>query len=1130
MHIFVGCIVNIFSTWMSISTLNTFWSSHKWVRVSTYILTTTTVICLIIGILINAFLGPRQLTPLALMYAKDYLDADVEIESVEATFFSSFPKLRIRANNAQIVSRAFHTLPTDTIISRRDTLFRVEVANIGFDMHKLLQGEFVIGYLSLENPTIRVVTDVLGRRNWNILKEDSVATEETDTVSVTDYLSMEHIRVKNARLAYIDVPNNKSFFANKIDAVIDGNLTMNSLSADIDISDKTTTLRYDGTQFFHRMPVKMDGHIDCESFNQYKLSDFHAMLGEISLDVDGDIKIVEDSSYTIPPLDFNLTYKLSSPELSTVFDLVPKEYIEVPLDIETGNVKFDGSVKGIYTANNYPQFHTFLEIDSVKARYQGMREKIEDLSVKAKMSIDDVDPDSSYIHMDILHFQGGKSELTASAFMDRMFSDPKIKAKINGHIDLKSMLDIFPIKGMEMDGLVDAQVGGAFTLSDIQNHNYGNIIVGGKVTSDKISIKLAMPGDTITVTDSTIIAGASELNPIRYVSAPDTFNLQTDIDIKFLGKDTVRTVGRVKRMRMVHPHIRLSVRNMEASTKTYKSKTDTNEIANAWADVKAGKFLVRLDSVIIAGSRIHNVSTLRPSKADKYIPYLENNLDADTIMLSAFGTRSMSRRLGMSMAFERVTDTTWHSNGRIESKEIRVKTPAFALPIQVSDIKILQKERTFDFKNVTLRTGKSTMNLNGQMHNLYYSLKAKQPFNATFNVKSDTLDINELMSAVVEDVAKHDMEKTMDESSMDIGDVKDRVEIDSAKIQQVANQLVYISKRIRFSLKTDINTLLWSNFQLKKVKANVELANRTLHLTNFMFNQGKGKVVSTLSYKPSRRRKNAQVDWFMRWERADIQELVQASGMDTIMPMLQPLRGLVDCYMATKLTIDSTLTPDLSTAKVSAHIGAQKVTLLDGDTFARISKMLMFKNKKVNIIDTLSFNVLIDSGKIEIPPFVMSMDRYRACIGGSQDLDMNLKYHVSILKSPLPFKAGVDIKGTPDKLDYDITTAKLKKYATDAIQAENDAKSLAIRLDILRHSYTLSGLQLPDQLKTQEEREKEKIDNMLKEDKTTAGTDKLGIKGTIADLDSISATKDTSAVSTNKPSAVVNVEKVTIGK
>jgi hypothetical protein len=75
-----------------------------------------------------------------------------------------------------------------------------------------------------------------------------------------------------------------------------------------------------------------------------------------------------------------------------------------------------------------------------------------------------------------------------------------------------------------------------------------------------------------------------------------------------------------------------------------------------------------------------------------------------------------------------------------------------------------------------------------------------------------------------------------------------------------------------------------------------------------------------------------------------------------------------------------------------------------------------------------------------------------------------LKYHVSILKSPLLFKAGVNIEGTLENIDIDITTAKLKKHADVATQTKYDDMSLSVRMEILRETYEMSGIKIPERL------------------------------------------------------------------
>lgn len=85
----------------------------------------------------------------------------------------------------------------------------------------------------------------------------------------------------------------------------------------------------------------------------------------------------------------------------------------------------------------------------------------------------------------------------------------------------------------------------------------------------------------------------------------------------------------------------------------------------------------------------------------------------------------------------------------------------------------------------------------------------------------------------------------------------------------------------------------------------------------------------------------------------------------------------------------------------------------------------MFKNKKENMFDSISVNITVDNGAVKVYPFVVEIDRYRAAVGGTQNLDMSFNYHVSILKSPLPFKAGVDLYGNLDKVKFRDNACKI---------------------------------------------------------------------------------------------------------
>ena len=135
---------------------------------------------------------------------------------------------------------------------------------------------------------------------------------------------------------------------------------------------------------------------------------------------------------------------------------------------------------------------------------------------------------------------------------------------------------------------------------------------------------------------------------------------------------------------------------------------------------------------------------------------------------------------------------------------------------------------------------------------------------------------------------------------------------------------------------------------------------------------------------------------------------------------------MVDFDATAEAVLDSNLNVKIPSLKAAMHIKGDSLVLMDGETFAEISKTLMFKNKKRNVFDSISVNLTVQDGNVTVYPFLLQIDRYKAAVGGTQGLDMNFNYHISVLKSPLPFKAGVNITGNLDKMKIRIGRRSIK--------------------------------------------------------------------------------------------------------
>ena len=139
---------------------------------------------------------------------------------------------------------------------------------------------------------------------------------------------------------------------------------------------------------------------------------------------------------------------------------------------------------------------------------------------------------------------------------------------------------------------------------------------------------------------------------------------------------------------------------------------------------------------------------------------------------------------------------------------------------------------------------------------------------------------------------------------------------------------------------------------------------------------------------------------------------------------------------------------ELPSLHSACYLHGENMVLLDGETFTEISKPLMFKNKKRNVIDSISVDLAIKDNKIEVFPFLVEMDRYKVAVGGTHNLDMTFNYHLSVLKSPVPFKLGIDITGNLDNFKYKIVKCRYKDLFKPAKEAELDSTRTNVRKEI----------------------------------------------------------------------------------
>lgn len=84
---------------------------------------------------------------------------------------------------------------------------------------------------------------------------------------------------------------------------------------------------------------------------------------------------------------------------------------------------------------------------------------------------------------------------------------------------------------------------------------------------------------------------------------------------------------------------------------------------------------------------------------------------------------------------------------------------------------------------------------------------------------------------------------------------------------------------------------------------------------------------------------------------------------------------------------------------------------------------------------------------MDVYPFVISMDKYKAIVGGRHNLDMTFDYHISLVESPLP-KVGVDITGNLDDIKIKPVKCRYSSEYKPAKRYEVSNRQMVLRESI----------------------------------------------------------------------------------
>jgi len=230
---------------------------------------------------------------------------------------------------------------------------------------------------------------------------------------------------------------------------------------------------------------------------------------------------------------------------------------------------------------------------------------------------------------------------------------------------------------------------------------------------------------------------------------------------------------------------------------------------------------------------------------------------------------------------------------------------------------------------------------------------------------------------------------------------------------------------VNLTLQTLIRKAIWNDEVLENVGGRLYVQDGQVVLEEMGFMCEAAKMILTAMYKTPREN-HLFVGLDFHLLDIDLHHLIKMiPQLDSVVPMLSEFQGRAEFHIALETYLTSRYQPKKSTIRGACSVEGKDLVLLDGATFEKISKILMFSPKTKNVIDSISVQMALVKDQVTVYPFCISIDNYMAAVGGKHYMDMNFDYHASLLK---PFYIGVDVSGNIDNLD--IKPAKCR-YAQD---------------------------------------------------------------------------------------------------
>ena len=955
------------------------------------ILTVVAAVCLVVYVVFT----PQQLTPIARQAAAQYVTCEHEIGEVDLTFFSTFPRFGLRADGLLLINPKTGA-PNDTVVEAKHLVATVDVME--FINHKNLHIHEAI----LEDATVHFYIAEDGTTNLtDVFVTSPDTTEDTTAFALPfDALRVDGLRLQAKAISFTDDKDTitAALGATELSAKADGwdDMLVTLDARDVCASIKNETYA-DSLHVELIAPMAMNLDSMHFAFDGARLA-----VNDFQVRIEGDVTIGD-------AIDMDAKLETGKWQIAPLLALVPAKFTSGLKDIDVdGTIQLDATAKGTYSEHSMPLIQAQVQLKDGKGAYKPLPYTLRDLTLDAEAALNLNKGGKSNVTIRQLAAKTKESQVSAKGKINDLLGDMLLDLQMQLKANLPDFAYFLP-DSMELEGQAKGTLDAKIRLKDLTDMKLEKGLLAADLHFQ--DLRYAQDSMLAVLPTSHLTLQLPNNTPTRKSVNWAKADLTADKIDFLMGNSTHAMIDA--------PALHAEIANVLAKGQDYWATLAFDAIDAQYDDILADLKQSELEAFVSGGRKVS--AKLRTTALNGR---MGEELQAKTGNL-ALEAAARYNKEGENTLLK------WNPRLKINLKNGVLNIPE-RLPetVYIPSIEFKYSNREMTIDNSRIELGNSDLNLKGNVRHIGKWFRHQDILEGELDIVSDHCDVNQLLAWFSADKGSEEQSAVSNQSSEEVESKKEE------------GDPFMVPTDVDLALNTHLREVEVFNQHAKDLKGGIYVKNGTLMLDEVGFVCRAAKLQLTAMYRtPRKNHLYVGLDYHML--DVDIDELLtMIPNLEDMVPMLKSFKGAAQFHLAAETYLKSNYEPKMSTLRGAASLSGKDLVVMDSETFSKIAKLLRFKKKTENKIDSINAEITVYKNDIDVYPLCVQMDNYMVALGGRHKTDMSFDYDINVLS---PLYLGVHVGGTMDNLQIKLAKCKYAKDFRPHWYEKADTQSLELR-------------------------------------------------------------------------------------